>query len=105
MLKKTINIKKSYNIIKKIKGCFDCHKIKNQKEYKNMNIIWEKKKYLYKKLYNFKNLKKFNSIMNYITINLKNKFLIEISKYLSKLNKFKNIFLIVRDNFIWRWYL
>lgn len=99
MLKK-INIKKSYNIIKKIKGCFNCHKIKNQKKYNNMNIILEKKNFLYKKLYNFKNLKKFNLIMNYITINLKNKFIIEISKYLNKVNKIKNIFLIVKDNFI-----
>lgn len=102
MLKK-INIKKSYNLIKKIKGCFECHKIKIPEEYKNMNIIWEKKKLLYKKLYNFKNLKKFNLIMNFLTINIKNKFILEISKYLSRVNKIKNIFLVIKSNFIWRW--
>lgn len=102
MINKLIKINKPYNIIKKIKGCFLCHKIKNKKKYQIMNIIGEKKKILYKKLYIFKNLRKFNSIMNNITMNLKNKFLIEISKYLNKISKIRN-FILISDNFIWRW--
>ncbi|ASS47126.1 hypothetical protein CA212_138 [Candidatus Nasuia deltocephalinicola] len=100
MLKK-IKIIKPYNIIKKLKGCLNCHKIKSEVNYKDTNLIEIKIKTLYNKMYNIKNFKNFNLIMNNILINLKNKYILEISKYFNKIIKFKEILFINEQ--IWRW--
>lgn len=100
MIKK-IKINKSYNIIKKINGCLNCHKIKSENNYKGINIIENKIKKLYNKLHDIKNYKIFNLIMNNILINLKNKYILDISKYFNKIINLKEkIFL---TGHIWRW--
>lgn len=85
---KKVIINKSYNIIKKIKGCLNCHKIiKN----KIKNIISIKIKKNYKNIKNFKLNIKYNINMKNITKNIKNKYIIEICKYLKNIPNFQNL--------------
>ncbi|WP_259286017.1 hypothetical protein [Candidatus Nasuia deltocephalinicola] len=84
---KKLIINKSHNIIKKIKCCFNCHKIiKN----KIKNIISIKVKKNYNNIKKFKIYIKYNINMNNITKNIKNKYIIEICKYLKNIPNFKN---------------
>ncbi|WP_259288749.1 hypothetical protein [Candidatus Nasuia deltocephalinicola] len=84
---KKLIINKSHNIIKKIKGCFNCHKIiKN----KIKNIISIKIKKNYNNIKKFKSYIKYNINMNNITKNIKNKYILEVCKYLKNIPNFKN---------------
>ncbi|WP_259292852.1 hypothetical protein [Candidatus Nasuia deltocephalinicola] len=84
---KKLIINKSHNIIKKIKGCFNCHKIiKN----KIKDIISVKIKKNYNNIKKFKLYIKYNINMNNITKNIKNKYILEVCKYLKNMPNFKN---------------
>ncbi|WP_259289784.1 hypothetical protein [Candidatus Nasuia deltocephalinicola] len=85
---KKIIINKSYNIIKKIKGCLICHKIIKNK-IKNITLINIKKNY--NNIKNFKLNIKYNINMKNITKNIKNKYIIEICKYLKKIPNFDTL--------------
>ncbi len=86
-MKKSI-INKSYNIIKKIKGCLNCHKIIKNK-IKNITSIKTKKNY--NNIKKFKLNIKYNINMKNITKNIKNKYIIEICKYLKNIPNFNHL--------------
>ncbi len=84
---KKLIINKSHNIIKKIKGCFNCHKIIKNKIKKIISIKIKKN---YNNIKKFKLYIKYNINMNNITKNIKNKYIVELCKYLKNIPNFKN---------------
>ncbi|ALP69968.1 hypothetical protein ASU29_037 [Candidatus Nasuia deltocephalinicola] len=86
---KILQLSKSNNIIKKIKECIKCHKF-NKNKVKN---LLKNLKINYKNILSFKIKSRYNVNMNKISENLKNKYILEICKYLKIFKNFKKFFI------------